>query len=88
MAALVRSLAAEGIAVLLVEHDMAFVMGVSQAITVLNFGSVLAQGTPQQIAGNQEVIDAYIGTWDEEPTRRNPPIRQSRFEAGGDTWHV
>lgn len=67
MAALVRSLAAEGIAVLLVEHDMAFVMGVSQEITVLNFGSVLAQGTPQQIAGNQEVIDAYIGTWDEEP---------------------
>jgi branched-chain amino acid transport system permease protein len=66
MADLVRSLAAEGISVLLVEHDMAFVMGVSHAITVLNFGSVLAEGTPSEIAANQEVIEAYIGTWEDE----------------------
>jgi branched-chain amino acid transport system ATP-binding protein len=66
MAELVRAIASEGTAVLLVEHDMEFVMGVSHRITVLNFGSVLAEGTPAEIAVNQEVIDAYIGTWEDE----------------------
>jgi ABC-type branched-subunit amino acid transport system ATPase component len=75
IAELVRSLAEEGIAVLLVEHDMSFVMNVSHQITVLNFGSVLAEGSPSAIGGNQEVIDAYIGTWDDassEETRMHP----------------
>jgi branched-chain amino acid transport system ATP-binding protein len=66
MGDLVRSLAGEGIAVLLVEHDMAFVMDVSHRITVLNFGSVLAEGTADQIASNEAVIEAYIGSWDDD----------------------
>jgi branched-chain amino acid transport system ATP-binding protein len=76
MAELVRSLAAEGISVLLVEHDMVFVMGVSHAITVLNFGSVLAEGSPSEIAANQQVIEAYIGTWEdgESPERSADPV--------------
>ena len=72
MANLVRSLAADGMAVLLVEHDMDFVMGVSQRITVLNFGSVLAEGTPQEISSNQAVIDAYIGASDDEDAQHEP----------------
>jgi branched-chain amino acid transport system ATP-binding protein len=66
MADLVRSLAAEGIAVLLVEHDMSFVMGISERITVLNFGSVLCEGSPAEVATNQDVIEAYLGTPDGE----------------------
>jgi branched-chain amino acid transport system ATP-binding protein len=66
MGELVRSLADEGMAVLLVEHDMAFVMDVSHRITVLNFGSVLAEGTAAQIASNEAVIEAYIGSWDDD----------------------
>lgn len=65
MADLVGSLAAEGIAVLLVEHDMSFVMGISERITVLNFGSVLCEGSPAEIATNQDVIEAYLGTAEE-----------------------
>lgn len=66
MAELVRSLSAEGIAVLLVEHDMPFVMGVSDRITVLNFGSVLAEGSPEEVSSNEQVVEAYIGSWDDE----------------------
>lgn len=47
--------------VLLIEHDMHFVSGLCDELTVLNFGQVLAQGTPEQALNNPEVIRAYIG---------------------------
>ncbi|MEE3486535.1 MAG: ABC transporter ATP-binding protein [Bulleidia sp.] len=49
------------IAILLIEHDMKLVMGICENITVLNFGMLLAQGTPAEIQSNPEVIKAYIG---------------------------
>jgi branched-chain amino acid transport system ATP-binding protein len=45
----------------IVEHHMRLVMQLSHAVTVLNFGRVLASGTPEQVAANQSVIDAYLG---------------------------
>lgn len=53
------------ISILLIEHDMKFVMGICEKITVLNFGQVLATGTPDEIRNNSEVIAAYLGS-DEE----------------------
>lgn len=53
------------ISILLIEHDMKFVMGICEKITVLNFGQVLAAGTPDEIKNNPEVIAAYLGS-DEE----------------------
>jgi ABC-type branched-subunit amino acid transport system ATPase component len=58
---LVRRLADLGLAVLLIEHDMAVVMGVCNTITVLNFGTVLAYGTPLEVQADEAVIDAYLG---------------------------
>ena len=49
------------IAILLIEHDMNLVMGICEGICVLNFGQIIAKGTPTEIQNNPEVIKAYLG---------------------------
>jgi len=58
----VRRLRDAGISVLLVEHNMDFVMGLSDRITVLDYGEVIATGTPDEIRRDRRVIDAYLGS--------------------------
>lgn len=59
---LIRSIAASGTTVLLVEHDMKMVMNISDHIVVLDYGKKLAEGTAQEIRSNPQVIAAYLGT--------------------------
>ena len=49
------------IAIMLIEHDMSLVMGICEGICVLNFGQIIAKGTPTEIQNNPEVIKAYLG---------------------------
>ena len=61
MAALISEIADDGIAVLVVEHDLRFVMSTCERVTVLNFGEVIAEGTPTEVQANPEVQAFYMG---------------------------
>ena len=61
LARLLDKLRTEGLTILLVEHDMSFVMGLTDHIVVVDFGTKIAEGPPKEIVKNPAVIEAYLG---------------------------
>ncbi len=79
LSTLLRQIADLGIAVILVEHDMTLVMGISDHVVVLDAGSVIAQGTAAEVRHNPRVLKAYLGGGD---MRERP--RKEAFEPPAD----
>jgi len=61
IAGVIRGIAARGIAVLLIEHDMHFLLPLAHRVVVLNFGAKIAEGTPDEVRTHPAVVDAYLG---------------------------
>jgi branched-chain amino acid transport system ATP-binding protein len=63
--AIIRGIKARGITIMVIEHHMKVIMSISDRIVVLTYGQKLAEGTPEQIAHNPQVVKAYLGEGDE-----------------------
>jgi len=72
LADVLRQLRAEGMSILLVEHDMEFVMGLTDHLVVMEFGSKLAEGLPKEIQTNPKVLEAYLGGIDDDLALEQP----------------
>lgn len=68
LSTLIRALAEDGLTIIFIEHNVGMVLGTCDHIIVLNFGEVLADGTPEEIAADERVIDAYLGSAESDET--------------------
>jgi branched-chain amino acid transport system ATP-binding protein len=69
---IVKKIHGSGITILIIEHNMRVIMAMSHRLICINYGEKIAEGTPREVADNQQVIDAYLGVAGESPVPRTP----------------
>jgi ABC-type branched-subunit amino acid transport system ATPase component len=79
LAGIIRGIAASGIAVLLIEHDMHFLLQLAHRVVVLNFGRKIADGPPEAIRNDAAVVDAYLGEPGAVQGARAQPLARHAF---------
>ena len=67
---IVRKIHASGITILIIEHNMRVIMTISHRLLCINYGEKIAEGTPREVADNQQVIDAYLGVASDDTSPR------------------
>ncbi len=77
----IGAIARRGYTVFMIEHDMRFVMGLCERIAVLNFGRIIAEGTPEEIRTNPDVIEAYLGRDDDDDEKAASASRDTAGQA-------
>jgi ABC-type branched-subunit amino acid transport system ATPase component/branched-subunit amino acid ABC-type transport system permease component len=73
-----REIRASGVSMLLVDHDMNLMLGLCDVLHVLDFGAVIASGTPEEVRANEKVVSAYLGATHASATDTNPPAEGGR----------